>query len=95
MAKDLIQGLVDAAIEQPEPTQDLLDAVEALVMSYADDGAKSGLGIAAQLMGRVGGERGGPARAKSLTPKRRREIARKAAAARWAAPTTGEGETDG
>jgi len=30
------------------------------------------------------GKRGGPARAKALTQKRRKEIARKAAAARWA-----------
>ena len=32
---------------------------------------------------RRGGLMGGPARAKALTPKQRREIARKAAAARW------------
>lgn len=33
--------------------------------------------------GRSGGQLGGPARAKSLSAKRRREIASKAAAARW------------
>jgi hypothetical protein len=33
--------------------------------------------------GRKGGLKGGPARARTLTPKRRKEIARKAAAARW------------
>jgi hypothetical protein len=33
--------------------------------------------------GRKGGLKGGPARAQTLTPKRRKEIARKAAAARW------------
>ena len=32
---------------------------------------------------RKGGLKGGPARAKSLTPSRRQEIARKAAATRW------------
>ena len=32
---------------------------------------------------RKGGKAGGPARAEALTAKRRREIARKAAAARW------------
>lgn len=32
---------------------------------------------------RKGGRKGGIARAKTLTPERRREIARKAAAARW------------
>ena len=35
---------------------------------------------------RRGGKRGGPARASSMTPERRREVARKAAAARWAEP---------
>ena len=34
-------------------------------------------------LGRLGGLRGGPARAAALTPKRRREIARAAARARW------------
>ncbi len=33
--------------------------------------------------GRAGGAKGGPARAASLDPQRRREIARKAADARW------------
>ena len=35
-------------------------------------------------LGRLGGLKGGPARAKKLTKKQRREIAQKAAKARWA-----------
>lgn len=38
---------------------------------------------AAAALGRVGGLKGGPARAKKLTPERRSEIARQAALARW------------
>ncbi len=38
---------------------------------------------AAVALGRKGGKRGGPARAKVLTPEERSEIAKKAAAARW------------
>ena len=34
-------------------------------------------------LGRLGGLKGGPARAKRLSPERRSEIAKKAAAARW------------
>lgn len=34
-------------------------------------------------LGRLGGLKGGDARAKKLSPERRREIARKAAEARW------------
>ena len=37
----------------------------------------------AQSNGHLGGVKGGPARAAQLTPERRSEIARKAAAARW------------
>ena len=38
---------------------------------------------AAVALGRMGGLKGGKARAKALTPKRRAQIAKKAAAARW------------
>jgi hypothetical protein len=38
---------------------------------------------AARILGRRGGLKGGPARAKKLSRKRRQEIARKAANARW------------
>ena len=34
-------------------------------------------------LGRLGGKKGGPARAQKLTAKQRKEIARKAAEARW------------
>jgi hypothetical protein len=39
---------------------------------------------AAVALGRKGGLKGGKARAAKLTPEQRREIAKKAAAARWA-----------
>jgi hypothetical protein len=38
---------------------------------------------AARLLGRLGGQKGGKARAEKLTPEQRKEIARKAARARW------------
>jgi hypothetical protein len=38
---------------------------------------------AAQALGKLGGLKGGKARAKALSPERRSEIARKAADARW------------
>lgn len=38
---------------------------------------------AAQILGRQGGLKGGKARAKALSAKRRKEIAQKAAAIRW------------
>ena len=39
---------------------------------------------AAVALGRLGGKKGGAARAKKLTPERRSEIARKAVETRWA-----------
>jgi hypothetical protein len=38
---------------------------------------------AAQMLGKLGGLKGGKARAKALSPERRAEIARKAAKSRW------------
>jgi hypothetical protein len=38
---------------------------------------------AAAAFGRIGGKIGGPARAAALSPRKRSEIAKKAAAARW------------
>ena len=38
---------------------------------------------AAQELGRLGGKKGGAARAATLTPRRRSQIAKKAAKARW------------
>ena len=40
--------------------------------------------LAAVALGRLGGLKGGKARAAKLTPEQRREIAQKAARARWA-----------
>jgi hypothetical protein len=41
---------------------------------------------AAVTLGKLGGPKGGPARAKALTPERRTEIARLAALKRWRNP---------
>ncbi len=44
----------------------------------------SGKNPAAVALGRLGGLKGGKARAAKLSPKKRKEIAKKAAKARWA-----------
>jgi hypothetical protein len=43
---------------------------------------------AAVALGRLGGLRGGPARARKLSSKKRKEIAKKAAKARWEKSTS-------
>ena len=52
---------------------------EKLLTKAAEDGKNP----AAVLLGRLGGLKGGKARAKKLTAKRRKEIAKKAAEMRW------------
>lgn len=61
----------------PEDTN--LLAFEIVEEATADDGKNP----AAVALGRLGGLKGGPARKKKLSAKRRKEIAQKAAAARW------------
>ena len=61
-------AIVDEATSEAAPDE-----------TSADDGKDP----AAVALGRRGGLKGGPARAKKLTAEQRRESARKAAAARW------------
>jgi hypothetical protein len=48
-----------------------------------DNNPDEGKNPAAVALGRLGGQKGGKARAKSLTSERRKEIAKKASATRW------------
>jgi len=49
-----------------------------------EEASNSGKNPAAVALGRLGGKKGGRARAEKLTPEQRKEIAKKAAKARWA-----------
>lgn len=69
----LAASIVDAVTDD-EPT-----------MPAPDDDAPAKNPAAVEL-GRLGGKKGGKARAEKLTPERRREIAKKAAEARWGRP---------
>jgi hypothetical protein len=55
-----------------------------LKLSDTDKPKKHRKNLAAVALGRRGGKRGGPARAKALSNERRSEIARLAAEVRWA-----------
>lgn len=48
-----------------------------------DNISQEAISAAAAALGRKGGLKGGPARAAALSPRKRSEIAKKAAAARW------------
>lgn len=56
----------------------------------APEPADDGKNPAAVELGRLGGKKGGKARAAKLTPEERSEIARKAAEARWKIDKSGQ-----
>ena len=56
--------------------------INKLAKSLVDE-STAGKNPAAVALGRLGGKVGGKARAASMTPERRREIAKNAAAVRW------------
>lgn len=60
-----------------------VNALAAAIVAEATADATEGKNPAAVALGRLGGKKGGPARAAKLTPEQRREIARRAARARW------------
>ena len=66
--------------EQPTPEQESPVPESA---ASASESPADGKNPAAVELGRLGGKKGGPARAKKLTPEQRREIAKRAAEARW------------
>jgi hypothetical protein len=68
--------------KQPDENQaakNVLDRIAELTSAPIDTGKNP----AAQALGRLGGLKGGKARAASMTPEQRKEIAQKAAEARW------------
>ena len=65
--------------KNPRDVNELATAIVAEATADATEGKNP----AAVALGRLGGKKGGPARAKKLTPEQRQEIARTAARARW------------
>ena len=71
---------------QPSGRRDVNEAAHQTVQSIIarTEPAKPVKNLAAVALGKLGGLKGGKARAAKLTPERRREIALKGARARWA-----------
>ena len=68
---------------KPRDLNKLAAAITAETTGEAPEEPPSDKNPHAVALGRLGGKKGGAARAKKLTPEQRREIARKAAEARW------------
>jgi hypothetical protein len=71
--------------KRPADLNRLAASIAADATADEPDDPYEGKNPAAVELGRQGGLKGGPARAQKLTPEQRSEIARKAAATRWAA----------
>lgn len=76
--------------KRPRDTNQLAHLIAAIATGEADDvKTDDGKNPAAVALGRKGGLKGGKARASSLSPERRKEIAKLAAQERWAAKDDG------
>jgi hypothetical protein len=69
---------------KPDPAEAALPAASETTSAGTAAAHRTAKNPAAVLLGRLGGQKGGPARARKLTPQQRSEIARKASLARWA-----------
>jgi hypothetical protein len=68
---------------RPRDSNQLAKSIVDLATGEGDPAQNDGKNPAAVALGRLGGLKGGKARAESLTAKKRKEIAKKAAKARW------------
>lgn len=69
---------------RPRDANQLAKSIVDIATGEKDDALpEDGKNPAAVALGRLGGQKGGKARAKSLTAEQRSEIAKKAAAKRW------------
>ena len=70
---------------KPKRPRDISQLAHAVVKAATEGESDidDGKNPAAVALGRLGGKKGGRARAEKLSPKRRREIARYAASVRW------------
>ena len=69
--------------KKPRDPNELAKAIVDQATGQGGDDEQPAKNPAAVELGRLGGKKGGPARAKKLTAERRREIARRAAKKRW------------
>jgi hypothetical protein len=75
-------------LKRPRDVNQLAKLIAEIAIGQADDSkSDDGKNSAAVALGRKGGLKGGKARAELLTPERRTEIAKNAAAARWSGTT--------
>ena len=67
--------------KKDKATEDINILAASIVEGATTESA--GKNLAAMVLGSLGGKKGGPARAKKLTPEQLSDVARRAAQARW------------
>ena len=77
--------MIERAKRPRDTNQHAKFIVDVATGEVADEAPDTGKDKAASELGRIGGLKGGKAGARKLSPERRKEIASKAAAVRWAA----------
>jgi hypothetical protein len=75
---------------KPRPEPDTNETAFRVAQEATGHKPKRKKNPAAVALGRLGGKKGGKARAEKLSPSRRSEIAQKAAQARWSNPTASD-----
>jgi hypothetical protein len=75
--------MTERHIKRPRDPIQLAKLIGDIATGQVDDRLEDGKDTEAVKNGREGGKRGGPARAQTLSPDRRQQIARDAAAKRW------------
>lgn len=77
--------MLDRSRKRPRDVNQLAKMIVDIASGEVDDMPKAddGKNAAAVTLGRLGGAKGGKARAKSMTPEERSATAQKAAQARW------------
>jgi hypothetical protein len=78
-----ISAMPDRSRKRPRDPNQLAKAIVDIATGANSEAQPDGKNPAAVALGRLGGQRGGRARAEKLSPEQRKEIARAAAVARW------------
>lgn len=78
--------MTEKRLKRPRDPMQLAKLIGDIATGQVEDKVEDGKNPHAVALGRLGGSKGGKARAKRLSAGERKSIARKAAAARWRKP---------
>lgn len=84
--KPRIVGMTERRKPRPRDPLQLAKLIGDIATGQTDDKVDDGKNAAASELGRLGGLKGGRARAEKMTPEERREVAVRAAQRRWGKP---------